>query len=464
MPVNHYFDKPIAKILQCLCIVVVAFFCACSGDSEASIEDVSGTTVAASVVDLSSSIESSSSEAIVYPESFKPDDEEYPYAGIPRIVIYTNNQKKIKNRETEIPARLQIWGEKEAESEILDLTIRGRGNSSWNLMPQKSYKIEFVNKQKMLGMPKDRDWALIANYADKSLMKNYLMYHLSTELGAFYSPRCEYAELYLNEEYLGVYLLTETIKISKKRVNVPEDDNSYLVEVDGKYHDDEQVVFSDTIQNSYDKNSFRIHEPKNASEQVLQNIENRIRSFESYLINITENADNKINRWINIDDYVKYYWVQEFSKNPDAGFNTSVYFVWENDSALKMGPVWDFDISCGGHNDVAHIHPEDWYIKDASWNAYVFKDSVMNQARIDFWKKNKSQFERTLDVVDSLQTVLNDAAQNNLKKWDILGSTSIAYFHNALKSYDEAVDDLKKWLTNRIQWIDQQISPPLNND
>ena len=69
----------------------------------------------------------------------------------------------------------------------------------------------------MLGMPKDKDWALISNYADKTLMKNYLMYNLSAKLGAFYSPRCEFAELYLNGEYLGVYLLTETIKIGKKQ-------------------------------------------------------------------------------------------------------------------------------------------------------------------------------------------------------------------------------------------------------
>ena len=126
------------------------------------------------------------------------DDSEYPYAGIPRIVIETENHREIKDRETEIPAKLQIWGEKAPESEVMDLTIRGRGNTSWTDMPKKSYKIEFTNKQEILGMPKDRDWALIANYADKTLMKNYLAYHLSAELGALFAPRCDFVELYLN--------------------------------------------------------------------------------------------------------------------------------------------------------------------------------------------------------------------------------------------------------------------------
>ena len=101
------------------------------------------------------------------------DDSEYPYAGIPRIVIETENHQAIKDRETEIPAKLQIWGANAPESDIMDLTIRGRGNTSWE-MPKKSYKIEFTQKQELLGMPQDKDWALIGNYADKTLMKKIL--------------------------------------------------------------------------------------------------------------------------------------------------------------------------------------------------------------------------------------------------------------------------------------------------
>ncbi len=147
----------------------------------------------------------------------------YPYAGIPRVVIETEDLLEINDRETEIPAKMRIWGERYPETGLMEMTIRGRGNLSWS-MHQKSYKLEFKNKQTLLGMPKDRDRALISNYADKSLMKNYLMYHLATKMGMPYAPRCEYVELYLNKEYLGVYLLTETIKKSQNRVNLRQDE------------------------------------------------------------------------------------------------------------------------------------------------------------------------------------------------------------------------------------------------
>ena len=389
------------------------------------------------------------------------DDSEYPYAGIPRVVIVTENYQKIKNREIEIPAKLQIWGEKAPESEIMDLTIRGRGNTSWTEMPKKSYKIEFVNKQAMLGMPKDRDWALIANYADKTLMKNYLMYHLSAELGAYYAPRCEFIELYLNKDYLGVYLLTETIKISKNRINIPENENSYVVEFDARYEENKQAVFSHILREDSLKYNWRfhfeIHSPKNASQQTLKNIEDYIQTFETNLTSIHNGKDNHVAQWLDIDEYVKHYWVQEFSKNPDADFKTSVYFSWIKDDVIKMGPVWDFDLSCGNHDWEQYNSPLNWHTKNVYWNKLLFKDSIMTYSVTNYWIANEKFFTNTLNIIDSLQNILQKSAINNYKRWDILHSTAYKYHRKSYQTYKEATDDLKFWISERILWIDAEL-------
>ena len=384
------------------------------------------------------------------------NNSEFPYAGIPRIVIETENNQQIRDRETEIPAKLQIWGESEPISEVMKLTIRGRGNSSWTSMPKKSYKIEFTNKQAMLGMPKDRDWALIANYADKSLIKNYLMYQLSAKIGAYYAPRCEFTELYLNKEYLGIYLLTETIKISKNRINIPKTDNSFIVEVDAKYRPNEQVIFSNIIKSDSIGQAFRIHEPKEASDSTLSIIKEHITSFEAFLKNVSKT--DSISNWIDIDEYLKHYWIQEFSKNPDAEFHTSVFFSWTIDDLIKMGPVWDFDLSLGGFDNESINSPQNWFIKKAYWNAFVFKNEKIDSLRIDYWKTNRSKFVESLSSIDSISYLLTDAASNNFRKWDILQSTKLKYHKYPYNSYQEAVSDLKKWITKRIEWIDSQIN------
>ncbi len=385
------------------------------------------------------------------------DDSEFPYAGIPRIVIETENHQAIKDRETEIPAKLQIWGENTPESEVMDLTIRGRGNTSWTEMPKKSYKIEFVNKQEMLGMPKDRDWALIANYADKTLMKNYLMYHLSSELEAYYAPRCEFAELYLNKEYLGVYLLTETIKIAKHRINIPKNEDSYLIEVDCRVKENEQPIYSTILTNETNKKAFRVHEPKNASEKVLSVINNKIESFERYLKTINPQTNNDLDQWIDMNEYIKHYWIQEFSKNPDADFKTSVYFSWEKNDVIKMGPVWDFDLAFGSHDWGNYSSPQNWHTKDAYWNKFLFQDSIMENSIHAFWNSQKASFLHTFDTIDSIQVFLQNAANNNFKRWEILQSTSYKYHRHSNKNYIDAVSDLKSWIKQRIEWIDSEI-------
>ena len=82
-----------------LCAVFAFFAVSACGDSVEADEDVATTQE-----ESSSSVKSSSSK-LEYPDSFKPQDKEYPYAGIPRIVIETGNRIAIKDRETEIPAK-----------------------------------------------------------------------------------------------------------------------------------------------------------------------------------------------------------------------------------------------------------------------------------------------------------------------------------------------------------------------
>lgn len=382
------------------------------------------------------------------PKEYLPlDDSEYPYAGIPRIVIETENFRAIKDRETEIPAKLQIWGENAPESEIMELTIRGRGNSSWIYMPKKSYKIELRQKQSLLGMSKDKDWALVANYADKTLMKNYIMYHLSNDFGMQFVPNCLFVEVFINKEYLGVYNLTETLKVNKNRINLPQTQTSYLVEIDRKYRNDDYVIISNM------NIPYNIHYPQDISTSSHNEIESFINNFETFLTTINSSQKNAINEWINIDDYVLHFWLQEFSKNPDANFFTSVYFTKTSNGPIRMGPIWDFDLAFGGHDTKIANYTYGWRTRDSYWNKYLFKDSSFIYASQTFWNDNKQRFLSIKDTIKNAQKILQSPAANNFKRWDILSSTENSHHPNAYSSYDDAVNDLISWINERVLWI-----------
>ena len=453
---NRGYNRLVSLFVFLSTFLWIASFCACSnkvldveaeGQAELADDDLS--------LSVKNSLVSEGSSKSAYPSSFKPDDKEYPYAGIPRVVIETEYRQVINDRETEIPAKLQIWGENESESEIMDLTIRGRGNTSWTDVPKKSYKIEFEKKRSVLGMPKDKDWALIANYYDKSLMRNFISYRLSAALGAYYAPRCEFAELYLNGKYLGVYLLTETIKIGKNRVNIPNDDYSYIVEVDGKYKTGEQVVFSDVLTENGKGKAFRVHEPKNASDEILDTVLKHIEDFEMFLKTIESGVDNNVEAWIDVDEVAKHYWVQELAKNPDAEFYTSVYFSWIKGKTIRMGPVWDFDMAYGNYANESVNVIEGWRIRNY-WHYYLFRDSKAQEQIKKIWKDNYAVIASVVDSIEAAYARLEKVSSNNFKRWDILGVEK-GGLHKPYDVYKDAVDDLKDWFSKRMQWIDSEI-------
>ena len=162
------------------------------------------------------------------------NDSEYPYANLPRIVIETENLKEVRNTEDYISASLQIYGKDSPNTSISHLKIRGRGTSSFNSMPKYSLKLKFDEKTKILDMPLETEWALISNSADKTLLKNFISLKLFSWLGGRDTPKSQFVELYLNRQYLGVYLLSETIKAGKNRVNLPKNNFSFLFEKTSK--------------------------------------------------------------------------------------------------------------------------------------------------------------------------------------------------------------------------------------
>ena len=373
------------------------------------------------------------------------NDTDYPYAGIPRIVIETEYHREINDRETEIPAKLQIWGKNVPESEIMELTIKGRGNSSWKDMPKKSYKIEFLSKTGLFGMPPNKDWALISNYADKSLIKNTISYQLSNLLEMDYTPKNRFIELYLNSDYLGVYLLVETVKISKTRINVSP--NTYLVEFDKHIDKGDQTI------KTKGGTFFTIHAPKNATPSELSTLKNHLDSLED-ILSSEHISDSTIAHFFDIDSYIKHYWVQEFSKNKDGAFLFSVYFTWAPGGKIKMGPVWDFDGAYGVNPILDAKPPSGWLIRNYYWNKALFRNMHFNRQIQDYWLSNNTYFHSTIELVDTYADSIANAAQNNFKRWPILEEASNKLHLYPYATYTEAKDTLKQWIKARIKWID----------
>ena len=236
--------------------------------------------------------------------------------------------------------------------------IRGRGNVTW-MVDKKPYKFKLDKKAELLGMGKNKHWALLANRFDASFLRNRVASYISEKLGFAYTPKMLPVDLVMNGEYLGSYFLAETVRIGKSRVNIDElteEDNSepnitggYLLALNPynnliKTYPDQNILTVD--------NNIKIwaEEPEFYSEDSDAVGTSEQKQYITDYLNKTAEAifgdDFKDSDGIPYTDYMDiqstadYWWIQEFSRNHDAYESPSNYLYKERDGKLYWGPLW----------------------------------------------------------------------------------------------------------------------------
>lgn len=366
------------------------------------------------------------------------DDSEYQYAGLPRIVIETENHKKIGNTETEIPAKLQIWGGRAPESDVMTLTIRGRGNDTWRY-PKKPYAIKFENKVSLLGMPSAKKWVMLANYRDRTLMRNAVAFELARKTSLVWTPEGRFAEVFLNGQYLGCYYICDKIEVKKNRLELG--DEGYLLEFDSHY--DEEFKFKTT----YNDLPVNIKYPKNIDNVSFNYIVNYVDTTEILLKQDENSIDYQ--DYIDQDSFADFFLVLAISNNAEAHHPKSVFMHKRSQDKLTAGPVWDFDYATFNINKVGFTNTKAAVFKDL-FQKRAFKDALINH-----WNLNKAGFEDVVGYIDSLADYISIAGQRNAALWPI-------YIENHAvgdeeKKFEEAAAMLKECLQRKIEEIDSLI-------
>lgn len=389
--------------------------------------------------------------------------------GLPVVQIWTTNAAPILDRETYITGCMRITdGSKQVYNTGLyhsTLEIRGRGNTSWN-MPKKSYRLKLTSASPILDMPAHKDWVLIANFADKTLLRNNIGFELSRRVNAAWTPRMRHADVYLNNEFLGNYLLGEKIEVAPARVAItkmtttdivaPNVEGGYLLQVE--YAD--RLLATDTYFTSRFYN-FLMESPKEAAVQPAQKayISSYVQGLEDAILRGDFNPQTGVPAYIDVDTLVSYYLVQELLKNKDAAMGSSVYLHKERGGLLKMSPLWDFDIAAGNINFYqSAMYPDGWYLRnttawfDVLMRTPAFKDRV--KAR---WKPFKDSIKSLPVYIDQQAAVLELSQRENFARWPILG-TYVWPNQVVTGSYPGEVSWLKDWLKKRVAWMDKHIN------
>ena len=371
------------------------------------------------------------------------------FTGLPIIYINTTGGEPIDSKEDYRTGSISIDGGRYFDNFIeTDMKIRGRGNSTWWVHPKKPYQLKFGDKTEMLGMPEDKKWIFLAEYSDKTLMRNTIAFEMGYLSKLDWTPESVFAEVVVNDEYNGTYNISQKVEESNNRVALG--DTGYLLEIDQLDRLDPDDVFFRT-------NSFLINikEPGldyNSNEYTY--IDELINEFENTLMGDQfTDPDVGYAKYIDIDSFIDWYLISEITKNQDSRSFSSIFLNVMPGEKIKMGPLWDFDLAFGNVNYSECEFPTGFWVKYHPWFNRLFEDEafvVKVKERFAYFKQNQNFI---LDKMDFYAEQLKWAQMENDAKWDLFGNY---VWPNPVvfDSHGEEVEHLKSWYIERMNWLD----------
>lgn len=391
---------------------------------------------------------------------------------LPVMYISTENNVPITSKEEYVQGSYYVdpMGNEDCKAsgtkdEPLALQIKGRGNWTWTGFNKKPYRLKLAAKDALLGMKKSKHFALMAGADDNlGFMRNPLGYEVSKRMLLAWTSDCRPVEVVLNGDYIGLYFLTEQIRVDEDRVNVVEqDDNSdedvtggWLVEVDN-YNTDPHISVKVSDKNQDIWITYKSPEAlSEAQEDYLQSQFDAIRDA-------VYSKDKTSTEWeelIDMEAMARLYVVREIMHD-EEGFHGSFYLHKDrgDDTKWIAGPVWDFGNSYGNNNRHKFIwdHPQfECFFIDQIYQFPRFQEMVKNVFG-DFYR---NEYPALDNVIDSIASVISAAAVSDYSRWPSYGTSNIATKASTLKSYlHDKVDWLtKQWGTTGSADIDATLS------
>ncbi len=378
------------------------------------------------------------------------------FTGLPVIYLMTDGSVQIDSKEDYVEGDISLDGRRDFESLTnLPMKIRGRGNSTWFTHPKKPFQMKLSEKSTFLGMPEDKKWLFLAEYSDKTMLRNTIAFELGYLSNLEWTPAGEFAEVYLNGDYNGTYNITQKVEESDNRVALG--DTGYLLELDQLDRiDSDDVYFESRVTEKFIIN---IKEPSlDHGSNEFNYIADLIADFEEALFGVNfQDESIGYKKYINLESFIDWYLISEITKNVDSQWYSSIYLNVMPGEKINMGPLWDFDLAFGNTDYADTQYYQGWWVKLNPWYERLFQDPAFTQMVKDRFIYFKNNEDLIIEKIDEYAEKLKWAQAENDDRWQTLGTyvwpNPVIY-----DTYQEEVDHLKNWYLARMQWLEEAFN------
>ncbi len=364
--------------------------------------------------------------------------------GLPLVIIDTPESAPITSKETWMEGAKVLIFEADMRLNYQGVSeVKGRGNSTWTQFPKKPYALRLDKKAEILGMAKHKRWCLLANWMDRTLIRNDVAFEIGHRSGLAWTPSGRFVELVLNGKHLGNYYLCEQVKVDKKRVNISEE-GGFLMECDAWF--DEPFKFRSATHDV----PWQFKDPDEVTDAQFQFVQKWVNDMEEALYDDTRFAAHEYLEYLDAASFADWWIVNELSQNSEVNQPKSAYVYMDAGGKLTAGPVWDFDwgtfIPKEKYNYVS-MGPK-YYINR------LFQDPAFRSVIKERWNLCRDQLATIPAYIDAVAATLVASDALNIAMWPINRTTN----QDEQLSYSEAVARLKKAYQEKYDWMNTNIN------
>jgi len=387
----------------------------------------------------------------------------------PIIRIRTEDGKRVPSNKSEVICHVSLESSVSGQNAIgLPATIRVRGNGSLAVghsTGKYPYKLKFDSPINLfdLGQGNAKDWVLLAHAGDQTMLRDYAAKTLGDLLsGIPYSPNTRLVTVYLNDEYIGIYELTEQVEVQKCRIDINDsltgEENGFLVELDNYAEEGEDVFVT------VGRSTFTIKSDIHSDEQIA--------FIQEYLEDVNtaiyKGDYRKLGSLVDMKSLLDMYLLQEYAKNIDAGWS-SFYMYREAGGKLIFAPPWDFDLAFGNDMRLDNGAVEDLYIgtgrndfmQNHHWYIALYENDWFRDLAAKRWAQiSDTLIPRLIDAVRQTGASIAPDMENNYKRWNFLGKRQHQEPNQILKlkTYWDHVNYLVEWMEARKEILDAEFA------
>ncbi|MDE7440626.1 MAG: CotH kinase family protein [Muribaculaceae bacterium] len=361
-------------------------------------------------------------------------------------------------KELYLDACLSIEGNGMVEDEEeLSLKVKGRGNSTWG-MPKKPMRLKFSKKTSICGFKKAKNYVLLNNYLDPTMMRNVLAMWLAKRLGVPYANTMVPCHVFINGHYSGAYTLTEKVGINSGSVEIEETEGILFelsTEYDEKYKFRSEVWDLPVMVKDPDFDELYEDDPEGLTP------EERLALWQEDF-NRAEAAvkEGRADEAFDMESAVNYFILYEFVKNSEIGYPKSFY-LHKNSLAegekYYFGPAWDFDVAFNllvVRDGVANPASPEGDI----WVNALIGEMTDSEAFQNLYKERRKIFQEEffpemLEYLDTYAALIEPSAKLNGLRWPDSGFYSSWTFVEPSFDTKRHVAELREWLIQRAEYL-----------